>query len=370
MAKTIIIHPAIAPYRIDFFNSLHNFFATSIYIEHKDVLEQKFDKKFIDDQLTFTPLYLRPGLFGIKNLRLEVLSILYREKPDIVLCSEYNIIGFLIVLYKLLFNWKLSVFSICDDSYTMAVGCRGVRKWMRYVLLHVFQGVFLSDRKALIWYEKTFTDKCRFFFFPIIQEENRFLTNLDSAKALSKKWIEKYALQNKKVVLYVGRLVAVKNVELLIQSFSQVHNKHLDTHLVLVGDGEEQESLLKLASELHISDHVLFAGKKEGLELYAWYNIGQLFVLPSTYEPFGTVTNEALLAGCYVLCSNVAGSSCLITEGDNGALFNPYDLQELVGKMNLYIERLSVTNSKNNKMQLSYEKKIAELKTFIEGEKE
>lgn len=369
MAKTIIIHPAIAPYRIDLFNSLHESLGAYIYIEHKDALEQKFDRMIIDEQLTFIPIYLRPGLFGIKNLRIEILSILYREKPDVILCSEYNIIGFLIVLYKLLFNWKLAVFSICDDSYRMAVDCKGVRKWIRKLLLHAFQGVILSDRKALVWYEKYFTGKCKFFFFPIIQNENRFFANLDTAKALSRKWIDKYTLQNKKVVLYVGRLVAVKNVELLIQAFSQVHNKHLDTHLVLVGDGEEQESLLKLASELHISDHVLFAGKKEGLELYAWYNIGQLFVLPSTYEPFGTVTNEALLAGCYVLCSNLAGSSCLITEGDNGALFNPFDLQELVDKMNLYIGRLSVTKSKNNKMQLSYEKKISELRTFIEGEK-
>lgn len=370
MLKTIIIHPAIAPYRIDFFNSLHNSLGASIYLEHKEVLEQKFDQQIINDQLVSLPIYLRPGLFGIKNLRLEIVSILYREKPDVVLCSEYNFIGFLIALYKLLFNWKLSIFSICDDSYTMAVDCKGVRKWMRYVLLHVFHGIVLSDRKALAWYEKNFKGKCRFFFFPIIQKEDRFLAHLERAKVVSEKWIEKYALQNKKIVLYVGRLVAVKNVELLIQAFSQVLNKHKDTHLVVVGDGGTKESLLKIASELHISNHVLFAGKKEGIELYAWYNIGQLFVLPSTYEPFGTVTNEALLAGCYVLCSKEAGSACLVTEGVNGSVFCPYDLQELVDKMNLYIERLSITNSNNNKMQISYEKKIAELLTFIQGEKQ
>lgn len=364
MSKNIIIHPAIAPYRIDFFNSLYCALDATVYCEHKDTLEQKFDRKLINDQLLFTPIYLRPGLLGMKNLRLEILYILYREKPDVVLCSEYNIIGFLILLYKLLFNWRLSIYSICDDSYMMATNCKGVRKWMRSILLRVFCGVILSDNRALLWYEKKFAGRCRFFFFPIIQKESRFLSWLDNAKSLSEEWKKKYVLEDKKVVLYVGRLVAVKNVGGLIRAFAKVLSRCPEAYLVIVGEGEEKNALHKLVLDLQIVDKVLFVGKKEGEDLYAWYNIGELFVLPSIYEPFGTVTNEALLAGCYVLCSQEAGSSCLIKSGVNGSVFDPYDLNELVKKMNYYIDKC-IPTKKVNKMQFGYDGRMIDLISFI-----
>lgn len=69
--------------------------------------------------------------------------------------------------------------------------------------------------------------------------------------------------------------------------------------------------------------------EKTGHELYAWYNIAQLFVLASWQEAFGAVTNEALQGGCRCLISELAGSQCLIKEGINGCTFNPHDQKHL-----------------------------------------
>ena len=91
---------------------------------------------------------------------------------------------------------------------------------------------------------------------------------------------------------------------------------------VIVGDGPEKTLLEKLSKDC---SNVVFTGRLEGDSLYAWYNIAQIFTLPSRQEPFGAVTNEALVGGCYVLVSKLAGSSCLIKENENGNVINPYN---------------------------------------------
>ena len=74
--KLVIFHPAIAPYRIDFFNSLNKEFNAKFYFEYGDVLEQSFKQDELKCLLDFQPNFLAPGFLGIKNLRLQVLSIL------------------------------------------------------------------------------------------------------------------------------------------------------------------------------------------------------------------------------------------------------------------------------------------------------
>ena len=365
--KITVFHPAIAPYRVDLFNSLSEAFDASLYFEHKDVLEQKFDNKALFAQLNFTPKFLVKGLFGVKNLRLEVLRILWKECPDIVLCSEYNIIGFLILLYKYLFCWRLKIVSICDDSYDMAVRCKGLRKWMRSILCRCFNGIVLCDKKSLVWYESCFKGYDKFHYFPIIQNEKRFQARLNGAKQLSEKLLAQYGLENKRILLYVGRLTEVKNLPMLLQAFSLLCQDVSDARLVIVGDGFDRSLLENLAMEFEVQEKVLFIGKKEGEELMAWYNIGEVFVLPSTYEPFGAVTNEALIAGCYVFCSDKAGSSCLIEEGKNGSLFSPTDIEALYSGIQGYLKKEQPPIEYRNRMLISYQEEIGELMEFIQA---
>ena len=127
----------------------------------------------------------------------------------------------------------------------------------------------------------------------------------------------------------MGRLVAQKNVKVILRAFARLDQKH--NLLVIVGDGPEFPHLILLAKQLNLQ--VRFTGRLEGDALYAWYNAADVFVLASRQEPFGAVTNEALLAGCYVLVSQKAGSSCLVVEGENGYTFEPDDIDALVEKM-------------------------------------
>lgn len=265
-------------------------------------------------------MYLKAGFLGIKNLRFDVLSILWKSKADVVFISEYNLLGLLVCLFKILVNWHLKIVTICDDNVKMAQNANWVKRIMRYVMLHILSAVILADPKSLEWYGASLKYKAKYCYFPIIQSDVIFRERLRQALPLSISLTKKYDLIGKKVILYVGRLVEVKNVSLLLKAFHDVIGKSSEVRLFIVGDGELQAELKRQVRIDALIHSIQFVGKQEGLDLLAYYNIAQIFVLPSIYEPFGTVINEALLAGCYTLCSSAAGSACLIESHKNGDL--------------------------------------------------
>ena len=105
--KIIVFHPALAPYRIDFFNKLAENFRTSFYFYHRNVHDQKFNQKLLISKCSFKINYLKKG-FDIFNrsVRVEVISIINDENPDIVLCSEYGFVTILSFLHNFIHKKK------------------------------------------------------------------------------------------------------------------------------------------------------------------------------------------------------------------------------------------------------------------------
>ncbi|TWT14437.1 glycosyltransferase family 1 protein [Streptococcus sp. sy010] len=103
---------------------------------------------------------------------------------------------------------------------------------------------------------------------------------------------------------HTGRLTPQKNQSFLIQLLSDLRQKSLDKsyHLVLVGEGEDKESLLNLAATLQVSEFVHFLGERNDIPrlLQAF----DLFVFPSLYEGVGISVLEAQAAGLYSICSS------------------------------------------------------------------
>ncbi len=92
----------------------------------------------------------------------------------------------------------------------------------------------------------------------------------------------------KTVVLYVGRLAPEKNLECLVRAAAALPE---DAVLVIAGSGSLGTELQDLAVRLEVS--AIFTGWLEGERLAAWYNLADVFVLPSLVEPFGAVVNDA-----------------------------------------------------------------------------
>jgi glycosyltransferase involved in cell wall biosynthesis len=115
------------------------------------------------------------------------------------------------------------------------------------------------------------------------------------------------ASPNTSVVLFCAKLQPWKRPLDLLQAFAQVHIEN--SLLVFVGEGPLRESLQSEAGRLGCSDKVRFLGFVNQSQLPACYTGADLLVLPSEYEPFGLVINEAMLCGCMAAASDQVGAA-------------------------------------------------------------
>jgi glycosyltransferase involved in cell wall biosynthesis len=129
------------------------------------------------------------------------------------------------------------------------------------------------------------------------------------------------------LVLYVGRLVREKRVDILIQSLRQLSQTRSDVGLVIVGDGPERKRLMRLAEGM---PHIYFAGFQDQCDLPNYYGVTDLLVLPSEQDSWGLVVNEAMASGLPVVATQKVGAAHdLIIDGENGYVVRDNDVGAL-----------------------------------------
>src|SRR4029453_17946394 len=120
------------------------------------------------------------------------------------------------------------------------------------------------------------------------------------------------------IALFVGKLVEWKRPVDLMHAAALVP----DTWVVFAGDGAPRSHLTELAESLGISERVRFLGFVNQTELPAVYRAADVLVLPSAFEPFGLVVNEAFASGTPAIVSDACGCvDDLIVDGETGFSF-------------------------------------------------
>lgn len=103
-------------------------------------------------------------------------------------------------------------------------------------------------------------------------------------------------------VIYAGRLMDFKNIDILINSISILRNKKINIECIIIGDGPEREKLEKLSKNLGLTKNIQFKGfLKNTNQIYSYFKSSKVFVLPSTREGFGIVALEANACGIPVI---------------------------------------------------------------------
>ena len=330
--RILIIHRALAPYRIDLFSHLTKRYDAELYLEYGQPLEQDFNLSLQGERIQFDYKLLAPGSRLLPNLRPELLRIL-RKPYDLILCSEFNLLtGMLYLLRGRSARPLPRLVSMCDDNLVTAEATlRDSSYWSKRWLLDRLDGVILCNEQA----KDLYRDMCRgelskWHYLPIVQDEQYLQRQVALAQAETAALRSRYAIPDgRAVILYVGRLDKVKNLPRLLEAFRLVIDEGLDLQLLMVGDGPLDAELRQQATTLSLEERVTFAGKQQGSDLYAHYGLGDALVLPSTYEPFGATVAEALVLGMPVAVSEVAGSCTLIRSEEEGYRLNPLDKEDI-----------------------------------------
>ena len=146
--------------------------------------------------------------------------------------------------------------------------------------------------------------------------------NID--KEFVKDFLKKHNLEDKYILLSLGRIAKEKAIDVLLQGYATyLKNPSIDnTYMLIFGDGPDKERLEQMAIELGISDHVLFVGKVPYEQVPYFYYMSNLFMSASTTETQGLTFIEAIAAKTLVLCRYDENLEDVIEDNKTGFFFS------------------------------------------------
>lgn len=160
-------------------------------------------------------------------------------------------------------------------------------------------------------------------------------------------------------ILTVARLTAQKNVPRYLEAIALlksrgVRNVHFDWvgKPQNIGDEQYAKGVFNKVEELGINDMITFHPQTK--EIVKHYQACDIFCLPSNYEGYPNVVCEAMSCGKPIVCSRVCDNPRIVSEGDNGLLFNPADINDMADKLqemiNMSVEQRTQWGKKSREL--------------------
>lgn len=133
--------------------------------------------------------------------------------------------------------------------------------------------------------------------------------------------------QDETVFIFVGRLVAHKGIRDLLAAFEQISRQRKDVHLFVVGDGPELDQVAAAGQD---NPAIRPMGRLDQQGVIEMFFASDVAVVPSHFEPWGLVVNEAMAAGLPVIASTRVGAvDDLVLDGKTGIVFKGGDIDDL-----------------------------------------
>ena len=361
----------VAPYRIDTYNAFHERLNCELFFYWDEDHSQKIDMQVLKGLCRFIPHILKGFEINVgkkkRKICTEIWKIIKENNPNFVIVPEFQVVTLQVILYRFFHRSKFKIVSMCDDSYDMIVNNNDfslIHKIARRIVTPMLDDIILLDSRTVKWYQEHYG---KGVWLPIIRDESQEEQKYKRLLPKSKLLFEQYELKGKKIILYVGRLVKLKNLERLIAAFDKI--KKQNAVLVIIGNGIEENNLKKISK--NVAGKIIFTGHLEGDNLYAWYNVADVFCLVSYQEAYGAVTNEALLAGCHVVISEKAGSACIVNE-QNGEVVNPLSIDDIAIALDRQLKKCPLKETithRSHLMEVEFDERIDHLKEVLTIEK-
>ncbi|HEV2295335.1 MAG TPA: glycosyltransferase family 4 protein [Tepidisphaeraceae bacterium] len=200
-------------------------------------------------------------------------------------------------------------------------------------LVRCASGILCCGQYGRAYFTKYGCPPDRIFLFPY---EPDYSLIFDLPPEVVEAAKRRYGLrEGRRRLVFSGRMVREKRPDLIIEAFLAIALHRPQWDLVMMGDGPLRGSLeARVPSSL--ADRVTWCGfLTSQRDVTAVYRASDVLVLPSDYEPWALVVNEAVAAGMAIIASSVVGAAVeLVREGVNGRIFPPGDLAALVRCLN------------------------------------
>lgn len=138
--------------------------------------------------------------------------------------------------------------------------------------------------------------------------------------------------KDKKLMLYVGRVVKEKNLDFLFPVLKEVQKTVPNTSLLIVGGGPELEPLKERTKAAHLENDIFYTGYIPRENLAYYYSLADVFTFPSVTETQGLVTVESMMSGVPVVAIGEMGTVDVM-QGDNGGFMVQQDVEQFAQKV-------------------------------------
>ena len=280
---------------------------------------------------------------GVFLNNLKTIQLIRREQIDVINMHQSTTTLFLLTkhvpfLYKkfpkIVNSFQVSYFS--EFRHIRSVKVRGrtfrplrkeyVEKWL-FAPMHIvldFFGFIFADEVTVVSqenkdeFERTYGKLSRKTIKVIPNGINT--NNFKPRKPrLDASFLRQ--LKGKTVLLYVGVFRVRKRVFNLLYALEAAVKKNPDTVLVMVGGGRGyEESILELARDMQLDQHILFVGRVPNQEVVEYLNAADIFCALSSYEGMPVAILEAMASGKAILTTSVTGMIDLVEDGADGYL--------------------------------------------------
>lgn len=188
------------------------------------------------------------------------------------------------------------------------------------------------------YYRHYGADERRFYLVPWAIDNPRFESGSRFAPGEREELRAQFGVRHDQLlIVFSGKLLPRKDPMTLLRAMGAMRNRDRAAVLFL-GHGELREELVAFAQEHALTTH--FAGFVNQTDLPKHYAAGDVFVLPSTDDPRGTVLNEAMASGLPVITTDRCGAiGDIVQHEDNGYVFTPGDVRTLAAHLDTLVEQ-------------------------------
>lgn len=205
----------------------------------------------------------------------------------------------------------------------------GVRRYFR-----AFDGYLASSTLCADYMVWNGASRDRVVLLPQAIDNEFFGARAESATAERETLKRDLDLAGRRVVLYVGQFTERKGMLPLLDAFRTVAASNPNAALLMVGNGPLKQELMRRRDAFGLNDRIVIIDFVQKPELPRYYAAADVFVLPSYYDTYGVVVNEAMACGLPIVTSDHVGAAHdLVQEGVNGMIVPAGDANALAGAL-------------------------------------
>jgi glycosyltransferase involved in cell wall biosynthesis len=291
-----------------------------VFLKHDTGLSLDFDSLMdMDTQFHFTgawPLSLRTPAFVA-----QIMGNAFKQRPDLILSTHLN---FTIAAYWLKQWLGIPYWTVAHGIEAWNIQRPALQKALHYADRILAVSSYTRDRLI----QEQHLDPDKISILPNTFDPDRF--------AIAPKphyLLERHNLTpDQSVILTVSRLSRsepYKGYNRILEAFPQIRERIPNIHYIIVGKGDDKQRLEQFIHQHQLQNCVSLTSYIPDSELCDYYNLCDVFAMPSKGEGFGIVYLEALACGKPVLAGNQDGALDALCQGELGALVDPDDIDAI-----------------------------------------